>query len=118
MATTRTWGIITNLEGLQAGLCVNSLSFNDTASVAEALDEHGRCTDLAAYSKRTTVSITGVLDSAKGELAKAGNKITISGKDYIIDSVNKNESNTAFCEVTISAQTADNAIITVIGDEE
>lgn len=117
MATTRSFGIITNLQGLQGGICVNSLSFSESAEIAEARDEKGAITDLAAYSKATTVSITGVMDSAKGTLATAGSKITLGGKDYIIDSVSKNESNSAWVEVTVSARTADNAIITIVGED-
>lgn len=117
MATTRSFGIVTSLQGLQGGICVNSLSFSESAEIAEARNEKGQITDYAAYSNAKTVNITGVMDSAKGDLVTAGAKITLGGKDWIVDSVSKNESNTAFVEVTVSAKTADNAIITIINDQ-
>lgn len=116
MATTRKFGIITSLAGLTGGIMVNSLSFNETAEIAEARNETGEITDYVGFSRATTVSVTGVMDTAKGDLATAGSVLTLGGKDYIIDSVSRNQNNTAFVEVTISARTADNAIITVIND--
>jgi len=118
MATTRKFGIVTSLEGLTGGICVNSLSFSESAEIAEARDEKGKITDYAAYSNAKTVNITGVMDTAKGTLVTAGSKITLDGKDWIVDSVSKNESNSAFVEVSVSAKTADNAIITIITEEE
>ena len=110
----RSFGIVTSLEGLTGGIVVNSLSFSESAEIAEARNEKGQITDYAAYSNAKTVSITGVMDSERGSLATAGSKITLDGKDWIIDSVSKNESNTSFIEVTISAKTADSATITII----
>ena len=112
----RQWGIITNYEGLQGGIVVTSLSFNESATIAEATDSQGRVSDLAAYSRRTTLNLSGVLDTEKGDLAVAGSKLTLGGKDYIIDSVSKEESATDFIRVSISAQTADAAVITPIED--
>lgn len=116
MATTRSFGIITDVTGVTGGLVINSLSFSETSQIAQCRGERGEVLDLAAYSKAKTVNITGYLDSSKGTLATAGSKITLQGKDWIIDSVSKNESNSTFVEVTISARTADSAVITIIGE--
>ena len=112
MATTRSFGIITSTAGLQAGICVNSIDATESAEIAEARDEKGKVTDLAAFSKGTSVTISGVLDSAKGELVTGGAKITVGGKDYIVESVQKNEVNNTFVNVTVQAKTADTATIT------
>lgn len=117
MATTRSFGIVTSVQGVSGGLVINSISFSESAEIAECRGEKGEVLDLAAYSKAKTVNITGYLDSSKGTLATAGSKITLDGKDWIIDSVSKNESNSTFVEVQISARSADNAIITIIGNE-
>ena len=69
---------------------------------------------MTAFSNSKTVSISGVMDSAKGELATAGSKITLGGVDWIIESVQRTESNTGFVNLQISARTADSAIITPI----
>lgn len=114
MSTTRFFGIVSNVEGLQGGITVNGLDFNDSAEIAQARNEKGQIIDLAAYSNAKSVSVSGVMDSAKGTLATAGSKLTLNGKDWIIQSVQKQESNTAFVTVTLSCRTADNAIITII----
>lgn len=118
MATTRKFGIITDVSGITGGIMINSLSFTENAETAEARNEKGQVTDYAAYSRNTTCNISGVLDESKGSLAKAGSKITFDGKDWIIDSVSKNESNSSFIEVSVSCKSADDAIITIIGEEE
>lgn len=113
MATTRKFGIVTDVSGITAGIMINSLDFNETVETAQARDEQGRIVDIAAYSNSKTVSIQGLMDTAKGSVATAGSIITLDGKQWLIDSVAKRESNTGFVELTISARTADNAQIYV-----
>lgn len=113
MATTRKFGIITDVSGITAGIMINSLDFSETVQTAEARDELGRITDIASYSNSKTVSIQGLMDTAKGSVATAGSIITLDGKQWLIDNVSKRESNTGFVELTISARTADNAQIYV-----
>ncbi len=113
MATTRKFGIVTDVSGITAGIMINSLDFNETVETAQARDELGRIVDIAAYSNAKTVSIQGLMDTAKGSVATAGSIITLDGKQWLIDSVAKRESNTGFVELTISARTADNAQIYV-----
>lgn len=114
MATTRQFGIITSITGLQAGIMVNSLDFNEQVETAEARNEKGAITDIAGYSNSKTVSIQGVMDTAKGSVATAGSVLTLDGKQWLIDSVARRESNTGFVELTISARTADNAEIYIV----
>lgn len=115
----RQFGIITSTQGLQAGIVVNSLTFNETSESAEARNAQGQITDIAGYSRATTLSIQGLLDTTESvSLVKAGNKITIGNKDYLIQSVDKTESNTDFVQVSISARTADAATIHVIDATE
>lgn len=114
MATTRAFGVVTSVTGLTAGIQVNSLNSTDSAEIAEARDKDGKVTDLMAYSIGKTISVTGVLDSAAGTLVTAGSSITIATVTYLIDSVQKSETNNGFVQVTISAKTADSAVITPI----
>jgi hypothetical protein len=114
----RKFGIITSVEGLTAGVVVESLSYSESAETAEARNETGAVTDLASYSRSTTLSISGLLDESEGvTLAKAGNKLTLDGKEYLIESVDKNESNTDFVRVSLSCRTADNVTIHIINEE-
>lgn len=108
----RKFGIVTNLTGLQAGIVVNGITRDESAEIAEARNEKGEVTDLQAYSVGESISVQGVIDDEKGEIVKAGSKLTLAGRDYIVESVNKPETNTGFCEATINARTADSAVIT------
>ena len=116
MATTRQWGIISNISGMQGGIMVNSVDYNEQVQTAEARNEQGAIVDMVGFSNAKTVSIAGVMDTAKGSLATAGSVLSFAGKNWLIESVQKQESNTDFVQVTISAKTADNAIITVINN--
>lgn len=113
MATTRSFGIISDVSGITQGIMINSLDFNETVETAQARNELGQIVDIAAYSNAKTVSIQGLMDSAKGSVATAGSILTLDGKQWLIDSVAKRESNTGFVQLTISARTADNAQIYV-----
>lgn len=110
----RSFGIVTSLSGLSAGLVVNDLSFSQNADVAEARTSDGKISDLHAYSCATTITLSGVLDSESGSLVTAGSTLTIDSKTYIIESVTKTESNQAFCTVQITARTADSATVSGI----
>ena len=115
--STRAFGIVTSLTGLTAGICVNSLDTNETVETAEARNEKGAITDLAGYSQRREITVTGVLDSAKGTLVTAGSKLTIGGKDYLVNSVQRRESNQGFVEVTLGCTGADDALIYIVNEE-
>lgn len=113
--STRSFGIVTSLSGLSAGICVNSLDTNETVETAEARNEMGAITDLAGYSQRREITVTGVLDSDKGSLVTAGSKLTLGGKDYLVNSVQRRESNQSFVEVTLGCTGADDALIYIVG---
>ena len=116
--STRAFGIVTSLTGLTAGICVNSLDTNETVETAEARNETGAITDLAGYSQRREITVTGVLDSANGTLVTAGSKLTIASKDYLITSVARREQNQGFCEVTITCTGADDALIYLVNGQD
>ena len=111
----RQFGIITTTTGI-SGIVVNSFSRNKTAEIAEARNEKGEVTDLKAYSKGETISVTGLLD-AESITIEPGSKLTLGEKDYIIESVDQSETNTGYVEVTLSARTADSAQIEAYGAE-
>jgi hypothetical protein len=108
----RLFGIVTDTTGKPAAMIVNSLSKSASAQIAEARDEDGKVIELQAYSIAKTVSISGV--TSADNPADCGSVITIGGKNYLIDKADQNESNTAFVDISISAQTADNADLTSI----
>ena len=97
------FGIITPATGIPEQITINSLTRSKSAEIAEARNEKGQVTDLKAYSKGESISITGVL-KADGS--------AIDSKDYIIESAEQTESNTEFVQYSITARTADSAEIT------
>lgn len=101
----RYFGIVEDLSGnIGQGLIANSYSENNNVSVAEARDEKGKLLDLAAYSESHQITVDGLY---VGEGVKAGNKIAIGGKDYLIESSNKNEANTDFVRASVSLRCGD-----------
>lgn len=111
----RKFGIVTGVSGLTAGIVIQSLTYNETAETAEARNSTGAITDLAAYSRSTSLSISGLLDESDGTtLVSAGSTLTLGGKNYLIESVDKTESNTDFVRVSLSCRTADSATIHTI----
>lgn len=102
---TRYFGITTDLSGsLGAGLIANSIQFSNTVDVAEARDEKGKLLDLAPYSKSSEISVDGLF---VGTGVEVGSKITIGGKDYLISTSNKSESNTEFNTASVTARCGD-----------
>jgi len=106
----RQFGIITTTSGAVTGIVVTSFQKQKTAEIAEARDSEGKVTDLKAYSVGTSITITGLLDATTVSVG-AGDSLTLGAVNYIIESSNQNETNTTYCEVTITARTADAAAI-------
>ena len=96
---------------------VNSFSRSQSAEIAEARNEKGEVTDLKAYSRGETISVTGLLDTESLTI-EPGSKLTLGEKDYIIESVEQSETNTGYAEITLSARTADSAQIDAYETED
>ena len=106
----RQFGIITTPAGTVSGIVVTSFTQSTSAEIAEARNEQGYVTDLKAYSKGTSVNVRGLLDSTDVTVS-AGDTLTLGNVNYIVESVNRSETNTAYIEVDFSARTADAAVI-------
>ena len=57
--STRSFGIVTSLTGLTAGICVNSLDTNETVETAEARNESP--TSLATASAGKSPSLVSLI---------------------------------------------------------
>ncbi len=97
--------------GAEIGIVVTSFQEQTQSEKAEARDGEGKVTDIKSYSRGTTITITGLLDKSSPDV-KGGDALTYDGVDYHIDTASINRTNTTFCEVTITASTADAAAIT------
>lgn len=105
----RQYGVITTSSGV-TGVVVTGVKKGTSIEKAEARDGQGKVTDIKAYSKGKTISLSGLLDSASLS-TEAGASITIDSVTYLVESAETNESNTAFADFSISASTADSATI-------
>ena len=103
---SRIFGITTDLSGnLDSGIIANSFNTTKSVETAEARDEKGKLLDIAAYSRNEEISVNGLYVSSG---CTEGGKVTIGGKDYLITSVSKNESNTDFQRSDVSLRGGDN----------
>ena len=109
---SRFWGIVSDQTGLSAGILLNTADDNQSVDIAQARGSDGKIIQLKAYSRNNAVNLSGLMDSEQGTVAKAGASLTFGGKTWIIESVQKQESNTDWVRLSISARTADNATIT------
>jgi hypothetical protein len=108
----RVFGVTSDVGDLSQGLIANSLSFTKNVETAEARNEKGEVIDIAAFSKSEEVSVNGLF---VGSGIEPGTTVTIGGKDYLVTSSTKNESNSTFQEGSITARAADSATLHTIG---
>ena len=108
MASTRKFGVTSNLSGLQQGIVVNSINHSFNTESAEARDQAGRIIDIAVYGKTEQISIDG-LTTTEGDQVGAGDIIAIGGKNYLVTTVSNNESNTAFETANVNARWSEDA---------
>lgn len=109
----RQFGVIT-VGGTAAitGIVANSFEISDSIEKAQARNEVGKVTDTKAYSKGTSISVRGKLDTPRAELAvKAGQIIEIAGGTFMIDSVTVTENNTDFADVALTASNNDESTL-------
>lgn len=111
--STRVFGVTSDVTGLATGLIANSLSFTKNVQTAEARNEKGEIIDIAAFSKSEEVSVNGVF---VGSGIEPGTVVTIGDKEYLVSNSTKNESNTTFQEGSITARSADNAVLHPISE--
>lgn len=75
-----------------AGLHVQSVSYGESASTAEAVDEEGNIEQVDHHSKKKTIHIEGnVTDGADMSVFTVGGMLTVAGDTYKIDSVTVKE---------------------------
>lgn len=111
----RQFGVIT-VGGTAAitGIVANSFEISDSIEKAQARNEVGKVTDTKAYSKGTSISVRGKLDTTLADIQndlKAGDIIEIAGGTFMIDSVTVTENNTDFADVALTASNNDESAL-------
>ena len=90
-------------KGAVAGLRIQSVTYGETASTAEAVDEDGNIEQTDVYSKKKTIQIeANVTDAADMTALTVGGSLTIGGAVYTIDNVSLKETNTGHKTASIS----------------
>lgn len=102
--SNRRFGVTSNVSGLAAGIIVNNISHSDSTETAEARNEKGQLIDLAVYGGGDEISVDGLV---VGEGVQAGTVVTIGGKNYLVTTTSKTESNTAFQTANFNARYAE-----------
>ena len=77
----------------------------------EARDEKGKLLNIQAYSESSEATLNGLY---VGTGVKAGTKVTIDGKDWLVTSSSKDQTNTDFQQSSVSIRSGDTE--TVIGE--
>lgn len=102
--SNRRFGVTSDVEGLKQGIIVNNISHSDSTETAEARNEKGQLIDLAVYGGGDEISVDGLV---VGDGVKAGTVVTIGGKNYLVTTTSKTESNTAFQTANFNARYAE-----------
>ena len=102
--SNRRFGVTSNVSGLAAGIIVNNISHSDSTETAEARNEKGQLIDLAVYGGGDEISVDGLV---VGDGVQAGTVVTIAGKNYLVTTTSKTESNTAFQTANFNARYAE-----------
>ena len=79
---------------------INKLSRNDFIKLYK---KYGQLIDLAVYGGGDEITVDGLVE---GDGVTAGSIIVVDGKNYLVTSTSKNESNTAFQTASVNARYA------------
>ena len=101
MASTRKFGIVSDVAGLSAGCIVNSITHNFNSDVAEARNEKGKLIDIAAYGENEEITIDGL---TTGSGVSNGSVIWLGNKGYLVTSTSQTENNTEFMTQNVTAR--------------
>lgn len=85
------------------GLRLQSVTYGETASTAEAMDENGAIEQIDIYGKKKTIQAEGnVVEGGDLKALTIGASLTVSGDTFIIDSVSIKETNTGHKTCSLS----------------
>ena len=93
------FGLVT-CSGVLTGCYVQDVSWGDTCSTAEAMDEEGNIVQIDVYGKKRTFTANATVN---GEVSiKSGDKLTVDGKEYTITSATFKEAANAHKTFSVS----------------
>lgn len=114
MAEGRHLGVISFVSGTTtgiAGIIVESDNIAKSVETAMARDESGKVINHEAYSKTTTITANGLLNTDTPEV-DAGSVIVVSGGTFLVTNAEQVESNTDFVRYNLTLEKHDDCIPT------
>lgn len=83
---------LASFKNAVTGLHLQTVTYGETASTAEAIAENGSIEQIDVYGKKRTIQCQGnVVEGGDISALTVGAKLTVGGKDYMIDSVSVTE---------------------------
>ena len=99
MSASVKFGLVT-CSGVLTGCYVQDVSWGDTCSTAEAMDEQGNIVQIDVYAKKRTFTANATVN---GDVTiKSGDILTINGNDYTITSATFKEAANAHKTFSVS----------------
>ena len=94
---------LASYKGAVSGLHLQTVTYGETASTAEAIDEDGNIEQVDVYAKKRTIQCEGNVD-ADGDISAltVGGDLSVGGNTFKIDSVSIKESVNGHKTVSIS----------------
>lgn len=79
-------------KGAVSGVRVQSVTYGETSSSAEATDEDGNIEQINVYGKKRTIQCDGnIIDDGDISALKVGASLTVDSQDFTIDSLSIRE---------------------------
>ena len=118
MAEGRHLGVISFISGTStgiAGIIVESDNIAKSVETAIARNESGKVINHEAYSKTTTVTANGLLNTDTPEI-DAGSVIVVSGGTFLVTNAEQVENNTDFVRYNLTMEKHDSCIPTAYSE--
>ena len=91
-------------KGIVTGLRLQRVSYGETASTAESIDEDGNVEQIDYYGKKKTLQCEGnVVKNGDFTNVKVGADLIVNGENFTIDNLNITESVNGHKTASISA---------------
>ena len=96
-------------KGQVAGVEIQQLTFNNTSSEVESLNEDGDIMQIDQYGRKRTIQGDGNLKSETDMKLEPGAELTVDGITYKLNSVTKTVSNTGVVKISFAGSAPWNA---------
>ena len=83
---------LASYKGAVTGLRLQRVTYGESASTAEALDEDGNIEQTDVYGKKKTIQCEGNVTDGSGLAVTVGGTLTVGGDNFTIDNVSITES--------------------------